>query len=201
MKRLIPLILALFATSAFGVVIKESKSNTPIDFYTAPAGVVTKQGSFASSGQFSLLNGLAVTGAMTVNGNSVVQVSARYYTTAGQANVDASPTIINYGTKDFDTHNAVTTGASWKFTAPIAGKYLVVASAQKTSVPLMGMLIYFNNGMHTQNTTTVSGSFAGAQVTALVNMAVNDYIDARIYSNGGTLGTAAECNIISITKI
>lgn len=71
MKRLIPLILAFFGTQSFGVVIKESKSNTPIDFYTAPSGVVTKQASISSAGVFSTTGGVAGYGAKNyiINGN------------------------------------------------------------------------------------------------------------------------------------
>jgi len=53
-------------------------------------------------------------------------VAARYYTGAGQSIPNTTvDTVVNFETKDFDTHGAVTTGAGWRFTAPIAGKYQV----------------------------------------------------------------------------
>lgn len=52
-------------------------------------------------------------------------VNARYTSTAGQSIANATTAIVDFGTKDYDSHGAVTTGASWKFTAPISGKYSV----------------------------------------------------------------------------
>jgi len=53
---------------------------------------------------------------------------ARYHTATAQSFANNALNIINYDTKDYDTHNAVTIGASWVFTAPIGGYYLVTAS-------------------------------------------------------------------------
>ena len=50
-------------------------------------------------------------------------VSASYYSAASQTSLT---TQINFGTRVYDTHGAVTTGVgAWKFTAPMSGKYLV----------------------------------------------------------------------------
>jgi hypothetical protein len=52
-------------------------------------------------------------------------VAARYTSSSGQSIPNATPTTINFNTKEYDTHNAVTTGTNWKFTAPVAGTYNV----------------------------------------------------------------------------
>jgi hypothetical protein len=52
---------------------------------------------------------------------------ARYKTSAAPSFTATTAALINFGTQDYDTHSAVTTGASWKFTAPYAGKYRVTA--------------------------------------------------------------------------
>jgi hypothetical protein len=55
-------------------------------------------------------------------------VAARYTLTSSTGNssfADATDEIVDFDTKDFDTHGAVTTGVSWKFTAPISGIYNV----------------------------------------------------------------------------
>lgn len=57
-----------------------------------------------------------------------VPVVARYSTTAGQVLTNNTLTVIDFGTKTIDTHNAVATGSGWVFTAPTAGTYLVSAS-------------------------------------------------------------------------
>lgn len=64
--------------------------------------------------------------------SSKVQVVAIYDTAAGQAVTHAAR--INFATKVRDTHNAVTTGASWVFTAPIAGTYNVSSKALPNTV-------------------------------------------------------------------
>ena len=33
--------------------------------------------------------------------------------------------MIDFGTKEYDSHGAVTTGGSWKFTAPVSGTYRI----------------------------------------------------------------------------
>jgi len=59
---------------------------------------------------------------------------AFYQSTAGQAIPGSNTiTIIDYGTKVIDTHSAVTTGASWVFTAPKRGYYHVSARCAFTS--------------------------------------------------------------------
>lgn len=57
----------------------------------------------------------------TISANETI--IAKY--TLAVSSVIATNTVINFATKVFDTHNAVTTGASWKFTAPVAGFYSV----------------------------------------------------------------------------
>jgi hypothetical protein len=50
-------------------------------------------------------------------------VAARYKTASGQSIPNNTGTIVNFNIKEYDTHNAVTTGTNWKFTAPVAGFY------------------------------------------------------------------------------
>lgn len=71
-------------------------------------------------------------GVRMLSGPAVVQatetVAARYTSTAGQP--VSGPTLINYDSKEYDSHNAVTTGLGvWKFTAPISGIFRCSASA------------------------------------------------------------------------
>jgi len=55
-----------------------------------------------------------------------MNVSA-YYIIASQQTLGVGPatSLLDFATKIHDSHNAVTTGASWKFTAPISGRYLI----------------------------------------------------------------------------
>jgi hypothetical protein len=52
-------------------------------------------------------------------------VAARYSTASGQSISANTYTTVNFNIKEYDTHNAVTTGTNWVFTAPVAGIYNV----------------------------------------------------------------------------
>lgn len=52
-------------------------------------------------------------------------VHARYSSNAGQSISNDTWTVVNFEDKEIDTHNAVTTGASWVFTAPRSGVYII----------------------------------------------------------------------------
>lgn len=53
-------------------------------------------------------------------------VACSYYM-SGSQNITS---VLNFDVKNYDSHNAVTTGASWKFTAPMSGKYRIQANYQ-----------------------------------------------------------------------
>jgi len=53
------------------------------------------------------------------------KVMAKYRSSSGQTVATNSATVINYATKVWDTHNAVTIGAGWNFKAPKTGYYAV----------------------------------------------------------------------------
>jgi hypothetical protein len=65
----------------------------------------------------------AGTGAMEFTKGFKVPVARYKRSTA--FSLAASDNTFDWPTSDYDNYSAVTTGASWKFTAPIAGKYRV----------------------------------------------------------------------------
>lgn len=65
--------------------------------------------------------------------SSQPNVVAIYESDAGQSISNGSNDVIDFEDKIVDSHNAVTTGASWVFTAPVAGQYRVSAKAAYTS--------------------------------------------------------------------
>lgn len=108
-------------------------------------------------------------------------VLAKYRFTSAKTSAPASP--INFNTLVSDTHNAVTTGASWKFTAPIPGKYFitVVHSAAGTTVT---SYLYKNGSQSDQLFTSAftanNGTMNG---TAQIDLVAGDYIDVRLDSS------------------
>jgi hypothetical protein len=110
--------------------------------------------------------------------------------------VNTTPdTQINYQTKVEDTHSAVTVGASWKFTAPISGVYLV--ETDLAGVTGAGAIRLFKNGSWYRVITT-SSTTAFVSASATVRLVSGDYIDIRPQSNGiAAQGVGA----ITITRI
>lgn len=142
-------------------------------------------------------------------------VSASYYisTGGGQSIANTGDIIVNYATKVFDSHNAVTTGASWKFTAPVAGKYQVNESCWfVSSVYSIANITYINiykNGAYllggpattAQTTTSV---LLSNSASAIISLNAGDYIDFRVSNNrtaGATTTGDGQAAAISIIKV
>lgn len=128
-------------------------------------------------------------------------VAARYEVGGSTANasITAGATeVIDFESRIFDTHGAVTVGASWKFTAPMSGKYRVSAMAMLLSVAdgkQLVLAVYKNTSVNTtltQVTTGASGN-QGSSGSTIVSLLAGDYVDVRI-TNGDasdrTLSTA-----------
>jgi hypothetical protein len=92
---------------------------------TGPTGDVTQTGPTGAA--ITGPTGISIiTGPTGVGG----AVSCRYYRASGPTGLtNNANTVINYDLKDWDTHNAVTTGA-WVFTVPVTGKYLIIAEIE-----------------------------------------------------------------------
>jgi len=118
------------------------------------------------------------------------------YNTA-TAQVLSSGAVINYDTKEIDTHGAVTTGAgNWKFTCPVSGKYLVSAffyngAAGQNYIIVRQSTVNKSEGLATANTTTAT--------QIILSCVAGDTIDAT--TSGLTLTANALYNKISITRI
>lgn len=146
--------------------------------------------------------------------NRYPDIFAKYETAAGQSIATATTTVVDFGTKNIDTHTAVTTGASWVFTAPEGGLYLVsshllfvsgggwdagesaLLGLRKNTSLVKYMAMYYSAGTHAQS--------VGVGGTETVYCNKGDTIDVIIRQNTGgsvALNTAASENWISITRI
>jgi hypothetical protein len=110
---------------------------------------------------------------------------------------------INFNTKIYDDHNAVTTGASWKFTAPVAGKYLITGHIGGNENQFV--TLYKNNSMEIKTLAYIpvggNTSFSNIQ-----NLLAGDYIDLRPASSsilfyGGALTSGNNICQIQITRM
>jgi hypothetical protein len=136
-------------------------------------------------------------------------VAARYTTVAGQTCTTGSTCILNFGTMDYDTHGAVTTGASWKFTAPNPGKFRVIAgftTDAATAVTPTQLQLFKNGSLFDQLDYRIApaSSRVSAYGTTEINLIQGDYIDTRWIngdSNTRTMINSAGFNHIEIIKV
>jgi hypothetical protein len=141
------------------------------------------------------------------------KVYAEYITASGQSIPPSSYTIVDYNSKLEDSHNAVTTGASWKFTAPRAGIYqlnLLNLFDLKawTAGEYITALIHKNGSSYKyiQDFGILSSSATYYQVRGSAGIKLNagDYIDIRFWHNSATasaLIATSTLNWITISSL
>jgi hypothetical protein len=122
-------------------------------------------------------------------------VAARYRTSSGQSIPQGTNTIVNFNTKDYDTHNAVTTGSNWKFTAPVAGIYNVTSCIMYNtfSITNTGQFIidvYKNNAVAAGLDKLVFGTYASNSYLSVcgstnIELKAGDTIDVRVFQDTG----------------
>lgn len=106
-------------------------------------------------------------------------VAAKYYMSA-DATYNGN---IDYNTKDYDTHNAVTTGTNvWKFTAPISGVYEVLHTGRLTAGS--GALFnLFKNGSSYQTISEANSSTVTTSGGTDVSLNAGEYIAIHTSAN------------------
>jgi len=113
-------------------------------------------------------------------------VAASYFMSSNQS-VTANVTLINYDSKVFDTHNAVTTGASWKFLTPVSGKYQI-NTLQNALAGTSSIALYKNGSIFMY--TSTSGSSTLGFGSALINLNAGDEITFRCNQSVTLYGAA-----------
>lgn len=147
-----------------------------------------------------------------------VPLVASYNTSSAQSipNDGLTPTIINYSTQERDTAGAVTTGAAWRFTAPVAGDYGVAAAiiynstttwatGEIASLELWrnGTIYRFLDRKDNMNSNLVA-IFTQVSGSSTVYLDAGNYIDLRTRQTSGaalTLFNNAMYNYVSIWRI
>lgn len=127
-------------------------------------------------------------------------VAAKYVITTGASTTANTP--YNYETKEFDTHNSVTTGVgTWKFTSPISGIYNVSVKSYAGD----SILRLYKNGTLYELLTTVTNADGVHSGSTLIALNAGEYIDARPNATVTPVGqggsTVAQANTISIHRI
>lgn len=140
-----------------------------------------------------------------VSGPAVVaaseNVNAKYFASANGTSTTAVQ--INYDTKVYDSHNAVTTGAGWKFTAPVSGKYSVKTFVNTSTTMSNANVGLFKNGAAYEMIGIIPGSLGVGNFATTIPMNAGDYIyiitlnnNIPWYGGGGVLsGNAAHFEV------
>lgn len=155
----------------------------------------TKHG-YAPKGDGDTTKFLNANGAYSVPATSAV-IAASYYSDTTQA---ALTTQVDFNQSIYDTNSAVTTGASWKFTAPSSRKYRVTISISAGGVQYLD--IRKNGTVYQRLVYTVVSAMNNASVE--LDLAATDYID--IYPLGavtvnGSASADANRSCIQISSI
>lgn len=137
-------------------------------------------------------------------------VAARARTATAGSYPNAAATIVDFNTVDFDTVGAVTTGAGWRFTARVPGRYQVSAAILTDITTANGAceLVLFRNGSRSTAlcvfTNKLTSSRYELRGSTSVTLSAGDYIDIRFDNNSGgtrTLVTDGSYNYVDIALI
>lgn len=197
-------------------------SSTSVSILTMGAGGTYTNGTTLSSSiPFTYAAGDSVIATFTVpiqgwsssvqqsDGYDGRQIAASYTGTSGTITVGGTRFIVNAPTKVVDKTSAVTTGASWKFTAPSSGTYQVNYVAGHSIVTLttgasLEAELYKNGSFyaaiarHFQQAATAVGPLLSGSL--LVELNAGDYIDVR-ESVGGSVNATISSSRIDVYKL
>ncbi len=165
-------------------------------------------------------------GALNITGNSTVQFSrisgpnqiaasesvyARYTSSNAQIVNNSTTQVIEFSTRDRDTHNAVSgTGTGWRFTAPISGFYEVDATTITGGAGTSGYinLSILKNGtlfLEGLNSVAFNASGQGSSVSGALYLLAGEYISVALANNATgaqrTTSAVAAQNHVTIKRV
>lgn len=130
--------------------------------------------------------------------------------TANSSFADNATEIVDYDNKEVDTHNAVTTGASWTFTAPRSGSYKIGASiewANSTNLDHSFLDVYKNGALYGRlDANFTSGHITVSGTPIVLSLNVGDTINIRALQDDTTsaarsIGTTSNRYFVSIHSL
>lgn len=122
-------------------------------------------------------------------------IGCRYFLSGGVTADTTTP--IDFSTRDFDTHGAVTTGSGWKFTAPVAGIYRISSPMLTTSASIVTMSVYKNGTLNSYLTDVDNVRISCG--STMIKLLAGDYIDLRFSASRTT--AASTYLSVSIERI
>ena len=133
----------------------------------------------------------------TGEGGLLESISARMYATATQSINNATFTVREFDTEDYDTDGSLVDLANNKMVIQTAGKYICVASAGfvANTTEFRILRIYKGADWFAESVVDNAGGTAGTVLScsAIIDCAVNDEITIKVYQfSGGALNANFE---------
>jgi len=153
------------------------------------------------------------TEAMRIDSSGIVTISGQsraraYRTTSNQAISDTTMTKIQLNAEDYDENGEFDSTTNYRFTATVAGYYLVVGQVGFGNIADQGRYstrIFKNGSQVSVNNVTASGTKEVEALTSdIVYLAASDYIELKAYIDAGGASAALasdQATYLSIHKI
>jgi hypothetical protein len=137
-------------------------------------------------------------------------VYAEYTSNAGQVITALTNSIIDFEDKVIDTHGCVTTGTSWKFTAPKTGYYacnlhfLINSSGAFSGTEKITAAVFKNGSVNktfTYDYPATGDSYTGRNCSFEIYLLQGQYFDIRVSQDSGgslSLNTNTDQNWITV---
>lgn len=177
------------AAYANGGQIVPCNAGDTISFNNLNSGAVF--GNAALSGSPSIINIKRLSGPAVITATE--SVNASYFMSTNTT--PGANTQLNFDTKIFDSHNAATTGSSWKYTVPVSGTYSVTATVGITSGASSNMSV-FKNGSRYNYFAFMSTTTNIVTGTTLMKLNAGDFVDIRGDAGSVYNGTAATPQVV-----
>lgn len=146
---------------------------------------------------------------------AIEAIHAAIYTTNASMTVNTdTQTVINFEDVAYDPNSLVTVGAAWKFTAPVAGLYLVNTMVTLTATTAfadgetMSLRSIKNSGLHlviaNREWHSSASSNQGIHGSFMINLAATDTIAVALYQTSGgsvTLLNNGNYNWIAVARL
>lgn len=139
---------------------------------------------------------------------------ARATSNAGQSIPNSAITVVDYEDVAYDPRGLITTGASWVFTCPTAGVYLVSANVLFTGTTTWALgeaaaLYLYRSGNHVSYFDRCDALGGATQFMRLggcdvVECAAGDTLQVRVIQNSGgalVLHNTTQYNVVSIARL
>lgn len=125
------------------------------------------------------------------------RISCSYYCSTNKSASSSTP--IDFDTKEWDTHSAVTTGSGWKFTAPASGEYEVNGTGFSTTGT--SVIIYKNGSAVKRLGSIAFNNSEGGVFSGSIILKAGEYIDFRVTPSATAQGGSLSSDITSNVSI